>query len=45
MIDIPKMIEALEEFGADSVEYKLNFRKDGILYEIKMSIEEVSEDE
>lgn len=41
MLDIFKMIEALEEFGADSVEYKINYRKDGTLYEIKMSIEEV----
>ena len=39
MFDINKMIEALEEFSADFVEYKLNYRKDGILYRIKLNIE------
>ena len=41
MIDILEVIKSLEEFGADSIEYKFNYRKDGILYEIRMSIEEV----
>ena len=44
MLDILKMIEELEEFGADSVKYKLYYRKDGIIYEIRMSIEEVGHD-
>lgn len=43
MFDINKMIEALEEFSADSVEYKLNYRKDGILYRIKLNIETMYE--
>lgn len=44
MFDINKMIEALEEFSADSVEYKLNYRKDGILYRIKLNIETIYEE-
>lgn len=44
MFDINKMIEALEEFNADSVEYKLNYRKDGILYRIKLNIETIYEE-
>ena len=43
MIDIPKMIEALEEFGADSVEYNVKYGKNGILYEVKLSIEAVGD--
>ena len=45
MIDINKMIEALEEFNADSVDYNLNYRKDGNFYKIKLSIEVVDESE
>lgn len=44
MLDIDKMIEGLEEFSADSVEYKLNYRKDGILYRIKLNIEKIYEE-
>ncbi len=43
-IDILKMIESIEEMGADSVEYKLNYRKDGILYGIKLNIETIYEE-
>ncbi len=43
MLDIIKMIEALEEFGADSVEYTVKFRKEGILYDVKLQIEEVGD--
>lgn len=44
MFDINKMIEALEEISADSVEYKLNYRKDGILYRIKLNIETIDDE-
>lgn len=43
MFDINKMIEALEEFNADSVEYNLNYCKDGILYRIKLNIEVIDD--
>ena len=42
-IDINKLIESNEEFGADSVEYKLDYRKDGQLYRIKLTIETIDE--
>ncbi len=42
-IDINKIIEQIEEFNADSMEYKLTFCKDGELYNIKMKIEKVDE--
>lgn len=38
MFDINKMIKSLKEFNAESVEYNLNYRKDGVLYKIKLSI-------
>lgn len=44
MFDINKMIEALEEISADSVEYKLNYRKDGIMYRIKLNIEIIDDE-
>lgn len=43
IIDIDKIIEDIEEFCADSMEYKLTYRKDGELYNIKMNIEKVDE--
>lgn len=42
-LDIDKIIENIEEFNADSMEYKLTFCKDGELYNIKMKIEKVDE--
>lgn len=42
-LDIDKIIENIEEFNADSMEYKLTYRKDGELYDIKMKIEKVDE--
>lgn len=44
MFDMDKMIESLEEFNADSVDYNLNYRKDGVLYKIKLSIEVMDEE-
>ena len=43
MLDILKMIEELEEFGADSLEYNVKYGKNGILYEVKLSIEAVGD--
>lgn len=43
-VDLDKMLENIELFGADSMEYKLNYRKDGTLYQIRLNIEEVDED-
>lgn len=42
-LDIDKIIENIEDFNADSMEYKVTYRKDGELYTIKMSIEKVDE--
>lgn len=42
-IDIDIIIDSVEEFNADSVEYNLNYRKDGHLYKIKMTIENADE--
>ena len=42
-IDIDKIIENIEDSNADSMEYKVTYRKDGELYNIKMSIEKVDE--
>ena len=40
-LDIDKMIENIEDMNADSMEYKLTYRKDGKMYSIKMKIEEL----
>ena len=40
-INILRMIEELKKIGGDSLECKLNYCKDGVLYAIKISIEEV----
>ena len=42
--DIDKMIQALEEFNADSVDYNLKYRTIGVLYKIKLNIELVDEE-
>lgn len=43
-INILRMIEDLKEIGGDSFECKLNYRKDGVLYAIKISIEEAADE-
>lgn len=40
-INILRMIEELKKIGGGSLECKLNYCKDGVLYSIKISIEEV----
>ena len=43
-INISQMIEDLKEIGGDSFECKLNYWKAGVLYAIKISIEEVEDE-
>lgn len=44
-IDILKMIESVEEMGADSAEYKLNYRStEGTLFEVKTTITRIDEE-
>lgn len=42
-LDIDKMIDNIEDFNADSMEYKLEYSKEGERYSIKFKIEKVYE--
>lgn len=38
-IDIEKAIKIIEDFGADNAKYNLEYRKDGICYQITLEIQ------
>ena len=42
-IDIEKVIKIIEDFGADSAKIKLEYRKEGICYQITLEIQSKDE--